>query len=151
MTGAIVGTAIIFFPAAPLFLFRHGKDISIPKGTEITAYINGNVPVDLSKFAGGATSLQSAGPAGTSVRALATANLDISSTPPNADIEVDGSFIGNTPSSFGLASGEHTVKISKNGYKPWERKVKTSTGAESNVADFYLMPAGYDPAPAATY
>jgi hypothetical protein len=39
MTGAIVGTAIVFFPAAPLFLFMHGKDISIPKGTEITAYL----------------------------------------------------------------------------------------------------------------
>jgi len=40
MTGAIIGTAIVFFPAAPLFLFMHGKDITIPKGTEITAYIN---------------------------------------------------------------------------------------------------------------
>jgi hypothetical protein len=66
MTGAIVGTAIVFFPAAPLFLFMHGKDISIPKGTEITAYINGNFPVDVSKFAGGAPSLQLAGAANTS-------------------------------------------------------------------------------------
>src|SRR5437660_5340892 len=31
MTGAIVGTTIVFFPAAPLFLFMHGKDITIPK------------------------------------------------------------------------------------------------------------------------
>jgi len=33
MTGAMVGTAIVFFPAAPLFLLMHGKDITIPKGT----------------------------------------------------------------------------------------------------------------------
>ena len=33
MTGAMVGTAIVFFPAAPLFLFMHGKDMNIPKGT----------------------------------------------------------------------------------------------------------------------
>src|SRR5260370_1500008 len=46
MTGAIVATSIVFFPAAPLFLFIKGKDITIPKGTEITAYINGNIPLD---------------------------------------------------------------------------------------------------------
>ncbi len=51
MTGAIVATAIVFFPAAPLFLLMHGKDITIPKGTEITAYINGDVPLDAAKFA----------------------------------------------------------------------------------------------------
>src|SRR5712664_1402952 len=41
MTGAIIGTAIVFFPAAPLFLFMHGKDITIPKGTEVTAISTG--------------------------------------------------------------------------------------------------------------
>src|SRR5712692_11884928 len=51
MTGAIIGTAIVFFPAAPLFLFMHGKDTTIPKGTEITAYINGDIPLDPKRFA----------------------------------------------------------------------------------------------------
>jgi hypothetical protein len=50
MTGGIVATAIVFFPAAPFFLFMHGKDITIPKGTEITAYINGEVTLDRAKF-----------------------------------------------------------------------------------------------------
>jgi hypothetical protein len=50
MTGAIVATSIVFFPAAPLFLFMHGKDITIPKGTEITAYINGDITLDPAKF-----------------------------------------------------------------------------------------------------
>ena len=40
MTGAIVATSIVFFPAAPLFLFMHGKDITIPKGHEVTVYTN---------------------------------------------------------------------------------------------------------------
>ena len=38
MTGAMVATGIVFFPAAPLFLFMHGKDITIPKGHEVTVY-----------------------------------------------------------------------------------------------------------------
>lgn len=50
ITGAMVATSIVFFPAAPLFLLVHGKDITIPKGTEITAYINGDIPLDSAKF-----------------------------------------------------------------------------------------------------
>src|SRR5450432_27105 len=50
MTGAIVATSIIFFPAAPFFLFMHGKDITIPKGTEITAYVAADTALDPAKF-----------------------------------------------------------------------------------------------------
>jgi hypothetical protein len=45
MTGAMVATAIVVWPAAPLFLFMHGKDINIPKGTSITAYIDGDFTI----------------------------------------------------------------------------------------------------------
>jgi len=41
MTAGIVATGLFFFPAAPLFLFMHGKDITIPKGAELTGYIDG--------------------------------------------------------------------------------------------------------------
>jgi hypothetical protein len=50
MTGAMVATGIVFFPAAPLFLFMHGKDITFPKGTEITAYVAADTPLDPAKF-----------------------------------------------------------------------------------------------------
>ena len=40
MTAGIVATGIVFFPAAPFFLFMHGKDITLPKGAEFTAYVN---------------------------------------------------------------------------------------------------------------
>ena len=42
MTAGIVATSLIVWPAAPFFLFMHGKEVTIPKGTEITAYINGD-------------------------------------------------------------------------------------------------------------
>jgi hypothetical protein len=51
MTTAMVATGILFFPAAPLFLFMHGNDMTIPKGAEITAYVNGDVPLTMSRFA----------------------------------------------------------------------------------------------------
>ena len=50
MTGAIVASSILFFPAAPFFLFMKGKDITIPKGTEVTAYVNSDISLDSSKF-----------------------------------------------------------------------------------------------------
>ena len=51
MTAGMVGTAIVFFPAAPLLLFIHGKDITIPKGTEVTAFVAGDMKLDMAKFA----------------------------------------------------------------------------------------------------
>jgi hypothetical protein len=50
MTGAIVATSLVVWPAAPLFLFMHGKDINIPKGTQITAFIQGDERLDATKF-----------------------------------------------------------------------------------------------------
>ena len=55
--------------------------------------------------------------------------LSIASTPAGADIEVDGGFVGNTPSTIEVAAGEHSVTVSKNGYKSWERKLKASGGS----------------------
>ena len=51
MTAGMVGAAIVFFPAAPLLLFVHGKDITIPQGTEITAFVSGDNKLDMAKFA----------------------------------------------------------------------------------------------------
>jgi hypothetical protein len=123
MTGAMVATSIVFFPAAPLFLFMHGKDITIPKGTEITAYISGDTRLDEAKFQPSPTSLPAA-----AVASAAAAQFDISSTPTGADIEVDGKFVGSTPSSVTVSPGDHDVVVKKSGFAAWERKVTASSG-----------------------
>ncbi len=141
MTGAMVATGIVFFPAAPLFLFMHGKDITIPKGTEITAYINGNTPLDVATFAPKGQSNEAATTTvASTIQSQAT--LDISSTPSGADIEIDGSFAGNTPSALGVATGEHIIHISKNGFKSWEKKVKVLTGTVRISAEMDADAAG---------
>jgi hypothetical protein len=50
MTAAMIGTGILFFPAAPIFLFMRGKDIVIAKGTPVTAYVDGDTVLEASKF-----------------------------------------------------------------------------------------------------
>lgn len=124
MTGAMVATAIVLWPAAPLFLFIHGKDITIPQGTEITAYVDGDkvfIPLSDTTAQGSATSAQT-----TAVDA--STELTLVSTPDGAEIEVDGAFVGSAPSTVTLASGDHTVRVTKKGYQPYEKKLHTSSG-----------------------
>ncbi len=92
MTAGIVGTAIVFFPAAPLPLFIHGKDISIPEGAEITAFVSGN------------------------------------------------GFVGSTPSTLSVASGQHTVTMKKKGYADWSRQMKIAGNAVHLNADLTVAP-----------
>ncbi|PYU18302.1 MAG: PEGA domain-containing protein [Acidobacteria bacterium] len=128
MTGGIVATSIVFFPAAPFFLFMHGKDISIPKGTEITAYVSGDLKLDIAKFQ---PAVAASGKGASSAVAAASAKLQLESNPSGADIDVDGNFVGSTPSDIQVAEGEHIVSVKKAGFTNWERKVKVSGG--SNV------------------
>jgi hypothetical protein len=50
MVGGIVATSLVLLPAAPLFLLMHGKDVTIPKGTNVPAFVQGDVVLDQSKF-----------------------------------------------------------------------------------------------------
>jgi hypothetical protein len=137
MVGGMVATSIVFFPAAPLFLLMHGKDISIPKGTEITAYVNGDMKLDIAKFqpavAPDAVAQGGAGNAAAENVAPASAKLQLGSDPPGADIEVDGSFVGNTPSDVQVAEGEHTVSVKKTGFKNWQRTLKVTGGSSVHL------------------
>ena len=54
--------------------------------------------------------------------------LQLNSNPAGADIEIDGAFVGQTPSILHLTPGEHQVVVRKNGYGAWQRKVKIVGG-----------------------
>lgn len=126
MTGAMVATAIVFFPAAPLFLFMKGKDITIPKGTEVVAFVQGDMKLDMAKFGVPGT----VGPAAAS----SIASVMVESSTPGADIEVDGNFVGNTPSKIDVSSGSHTIAVKKKGYQAWSRTMNVSgSGAKINA------------------
>jgi PEGA domain len=127
MTAGIVATGLIFFPAAPFFLFMHGKDITIPKGTEVPTFVNGNFHLDFAKFQQNASSGQAIS-SSSQVSANANADLAVSSVPSGAEIDLDGAFVGSTPSNLGVSAGDHVITVVKKGYKSWERKIKVSSG-----------------------
>jgi hypothetical protein len=52
----------------------------------------------------------------------------ITSVPEGADITVDNKFMGSTPSTILLPTGDHSVAISKNDFYTWEREVTLSGG-----------------------
>jgi hypothetical protein len=132
MTGAIVATSILFFPAAPFFLFMHGKDITIPKGTEITAYIAGDTPLDPTKFNKQSAAVES-GTSKSEASATAMSAVVIKSTPDGAEITIDGKLVGTTPSTVQLTPGEHTVSIDKSGFKQWQRTITVTSGGAINL------------------
>jgi hypothetical protein len=70
------------------------------------------------------------GPAAITPQATANVDteLDFSSSPDGADIEVDGRFVGNTPSSVNVSSGDHAIVLRMAEYKLWRRNIGTSGG-----------------------
>lgn len=54
--------------------------------------------------------------------------VSVKSTPDSAEIEIDGEFAGNTPSTLQLGPGEHKISVSKAGYKTWEKKLRLAAG-----------------------
>lgn len=61
--------------------------------------------------------------------------VQVASTPVGADIEVNGKFMGSTPSSIHLEPGEYLIAVKKNGYTSWERNVKVGGGNISLTAE----------------
>ncbi len=114
-----------------VFDLVHGKDITIPKGAEFTAYVNGDCEIVRSKFqpAGPTTAPPEQDAPGAPENLEVGASVLVSSTPPGADIELDESFVGSTPSVINMPAGEHTIVIKKKSFKRWERKIKAMRGS----------------------
>lgn len=139
MTGAIVATSIVFFPAAPLFLFMHGKDITIPQGTEITAFVEGDMHLNMANFEAALPAI--APPPAPAADPIAQTSLSVDSAPSGADIEIDGAFVGNTPSTVSVAPGSHQIAVSKKGFNAWSKTLNVTGGTVHLNAELEQAPA----------
>lgn len=55
------------------------------------------------------------------------------STPPGADISIDGHYVGSTPSVLSLAIGDHTVEVSRPGFAVWKRNLTLTAASQVTV------------------
>ena len=76
---------------------------------------------------------------------LPQASLIIESTPPAADIEIDGAFVGNTPSTVLAASGAHQVAVKKKGFTDWNKTLNVTGGTVHLNAELEPEPAKQGP------
>jgi hypothetical protein len=65
----------------------------------------------------------------------AASSVEIDSAPAGADIEVDGAFVGNTPSTLNLTLGDHALTVTKAGFAAWTRKVHITAGKVRIMAE----------------
>jgi PEGA domain len=56
------------------------------------------------------------------------AKISVSSTPTGADIEINGNFVGNTPSVVEVDPGKSEVKVTKKGFAAWSRMLTVTGG-----------------------
>ena len=74
-----------------------------------------------------------------STGATEAALVDVSSTPPGADVYIDERFFGQTPATtIILMPGNHTIAVRKSGFVPWQKKLNLPSG-RTNV-DAALIP-----------
>lgn len=78
---------------------------------------------------------------------LASVPLTIESTPPGADIEIDGGFVGNTPSTVTVTPGPHEVSVKKKGFTDWSRKLNVTGGSIHLSAELAVAAAAQGPTP----
>ncbi len=59
--------------------------------------------------------------------------VEITSEPPGSEIFVDGVFTSSTPSKLSLSIGEHLIRVSRPGFKDWERRIGVEAGSSKTL------------------
>jgi hypothetical protein len=144
------GAVVLFWPAAPFLLMRKGKDVTINKGIVLEVFTDQDHAVGGATVAGPSAPAPSPTPtlapqqpqvmlagqgqqaAGVVGGAVELATVSITSDLPGAEIEVDGVFVGSTPSTAKVAPGMHKILV-KHGALTWSRDLMVQPGGNVNV------------------
>jgi serine/threonine protein kinase len=83
--------------------------------------------------------------------ASARGNLMIRSSPPNADVSVNGQARGKTPITMrDLPLGSYTIRVARDGYAPDQRRVELTARRATAAISFSLQSASSAPSAPAT-
>ena len=119
-TGTVIIGSVVL---SPLFMIMRGKDIAIPAGTQIPAYVDGDREVALA-----AVALAALVPP-----PVTTATVSIRSTPDGADVTIDGKYAGSATSVLQLTPGDHLILVEKPGFTSWQRTVTVASGSNITI------------------
>jgi len=81
-----------------------------------------------------ATAIQAASTSPAAGVVTSAATVSFASNPDGADIEVDGIFLGSTPAELPLALGQRTVRLSKKGFRSYQRTIQVLGGGAQRIA-----------------
>jgi hypothetical protein len=59
--------------------------------------------------------------------------ISFTSDPDGAEIEIDDSYVGKTPTASELKPGKHTVRMFMNGYRNWAQWINVEEGSEVQI------------------
>lgn len=125
------GAAVLFWPAAPFFLMRKGKDITINKGIVLEVFTDAEHVMKSSRATVAAQTGAAVAPS-VAAAAAEVGTVTINADMPDAEVDVDGAFIGNTPSIAKLTAGLHKITV-RSGAHSWSRDLNVQPGASVNV------------------
>jgi PEGA domain len=60
-------------------------------------------------------------------------SIIVKSTPPECDINVDGKWMGSTPSTIRLTPGDHNISIEKDEMRAWQRTMTVTAGGGTTI------------------
>ncbi len=61
------------------------------------------------------------------------ARIQVASSVPDAEIYIDGKFVGDAPSALSLQPGDHTIEVKASKFVDWKRTVSVSSGSDVNI------------------
>jgi len=59
--------------------------------------------------------------------------VDFNSDPPGADILIDGTLVGSTPSTLHVDAGHHVIQLRIGGYRTWTRNMVVEPGSSPSI------------------
>jgi len=133
-TGVLTaGVAAVFWPAAPVMLLWKGQDVNINRGVAFDVFTDTNHAIGAATAAAGISPGPVAPPPPPAMTPGAStvgtsAMVAITSSTASAEIEVDGAFVGNTPTTLQLTTGQHRIVV-KSGAKSWQRTLQVASGS----------------------
>ena len=113
------------------------------KSLQVVSVIEGNPPYILGNFPKAEVQFRCVDPKELQLSGMTTdggrepttfGEVAVSSNVPNAEVSVDGKFMGNAPlASLKLPPGTHALEVTSKDYAPWRRELMVVQGSATRV------------------